>query len=266
MVWRDALATVRGVPTGPAIHAGARRLDGAEARQGARPPRREHPLLHGVLVRSPTGWDAAGPVAPATSISSRTAGGRGAEHDRLSGRELELLVAVRGLGAAVERDRGGSGRHRAGRGRTAGGLGDRRGECRGAAGRPPRHALELGPVAAARPLATAHRRPHGRDRERGAQPLAHRRHGPRRPGRAGRSRGRPHRAARRRGHTGRPAAVRDHPAVLRPRPVRGARRPAAPPRRRPPGTRRRRDPAPGADRGTSTPCPSPTRSGRSKGC
>ena len=50
MVWRDALATVRGVPTGPAIHAGARRLDGAEARQGARPPRREHPLLHGVLV------------------------------------------------------------------------------------------------------------------------------------------------------------------------------------------------------------------------
>jgi hypothetical protein len=37
-------------PTGPAILARARRLEGAEARRAARLLARKHPLLHGVLV------------------------------------------------------------------------------------------------------------------------------------------------------------------------------------------------------------------------
>jgi PPOX class probable F420-dependent enzyme len=45
-----APSTARGTPTGPTIHASARRLDGAEARQAARLLRRKYPLLHGVLV------------------------------------------------------------------------------------------------------------------------------------------------------------------------------------------------------------------------
>lgn len=45
-----APSTARGMPTGPAIRARARRLDGAESRVAARLLRRKHPLLHGVLV------------------------------------------------------------------------------------------------------------------------------------------------------------------------------------------------------------------------
>src|SRR5512132_753245 len=43
-------STARGRPTGPAIQATARRLQGAEARRAARLLVRKHPLLHGVLV------------------------------------------------------------------------------------------------------------------------------------------------------------------------------------------------------------------------
>jgi PPOX class probable F420-dependent enzyme len=43
-------STARGRPTGPAIQATARRLEGAEARRAARLLARKHPLLHGVLV------------------------------------------------------------------------------------------------------------------------------------------------------------------------------------------------------------------------
>jgi PPOX class probable F420-dependent enzyme len=45
-----APSTMRGKPTGPAIRARARRLQGAEAREAARTLRRKHPLLHGLLV------------------------------------------------------------------------------------------------------------------------------------------------------------------------------------------------------------------------
>ena len=45
-----APSTARGVPTGPAIGATARRLEGAESRHAARLLARKHPLLHGVLV------------------------------------------------------------------------------------------------------------------------------------------------------------------------------------------------------------------------
>ncbi|HLM64508.1 MAG TPA: PPOX class F420-dependent oxidoreductase [Acidimicrobiales bacterium] len=45
-----APSTSRGVPTGPAITARARRLDGTESGRAARLLRRKHPLLHGVLV------------------------------------------------------------------------------------------------------------------------------------------------------------------------------------------------------------------------
>jgi PPOX class probable F420-dependent enzyme len=45
-----APSTARGIPTGPAIQATARRLEGAEARHGARLLVAKHPLLHGVLV------------------------------------------------------------------------------------------------------------------------------------------------------------------------------------------------------------------------
>jgi hypothetical protein len=38
------------VPTGPALRAQVRRLDGLEAREAARLLRRKHPLLHGVVV------------------------------------------------------------------------------------------------------------------------------------------------------------------------------------------------------------------------
>jgi PPOX class probable F420-dependent enzyme len=45
-----APSTARGRPTGPAILATARRLQGAEARRAARLLAAKHPLLHGVLV------------------------------------------------------------------------------------------------------------------------------------------------------------------------------------------------------------------------
>jgi PPOX class probable F420-dependent enzyme len=45
-----APSTARGRPTGPAIGATARRLEGAESRRAARLLARKHPLLHGVLV------------------------------------------------------------------------------------------------------------------------------------------------------------------------------------------------------------------------
>lgn len=47
---RVAPCTVRGTPTGPALAARARALEGDEARIAARLLRRKHPLLHGVLV------------------------------------------------------------------------------------------------------------------------------------------------------------------------------------------------------------------------
>jgi PPOX class probable F420-dependent enzyme len=45
-----APSTARGRPTGPAIQATARRLQGAESRRAARLLARKHPVLHGVLV------------------------------------------------------------------------------------------------------------------------------------------------------------------------------------------------------------------------
>jgi PPOX class probable F420-dependent enzyme len=45
-----APATMRGVPTAPAVAATARRLAGAEDRRAARVLARKYPLLHGVLV------------------------------------------------------------------------------------------------------------------------------------------------------------------------------------------------------------------------
>jgi PPOX class probable F420-dependent enzyme len=45
-----APATMRGIPTAPAVAATARRLDGRESRQAARALARKYPLLHGVLV------------------------------------------------------------------------------------------------------------------------------------------------------------------------------------------------------------------------
>ncbi len=45
-----APSTSLGTPTGPAIRATARRLQGEESRRAARLLRRKHPLLHGVLV------------------------------------------------------------------------------------------------------------------------------------------------------------------------------------------------------------------------
>ena len=45
-----APSTARGRPTGPAIQATARRLEGAESRRAARLLAGKHPLLHGVLV------------------------------------------------------------------------------------------------------------------------------------------------------------------------------------------------------------------------
>jgi PPOX class probable F420-dependent enzyme len=45
-----APSTARGQPTGPAIQATAKRLQGAEARRAARLLAAKHPLLHGVLV------------------------------------------------------------------------------------------------------------------------------------------------------------------------------------------------------------------------
>lgn len=45
-----APSTVKGTPTGPAIEAVARRIDGDEARAVTRALRRKHPILHGVLV------------------------------------------------------------------------------------------------------------------------------------------------------------------------------------------------------------------------
>jgi PPOX class probable F420-dependent enzyme len=47
-----APSTTRGRPTGPALRARARRLDGAEARRAASLLRRKHPFLHGILVPS----------------------------------------------------------------------------------------------------------------------------------------------------------------------------------------------------------------------
>jgi PPOX class probable F420-dependent enzyme len=45
-----APSTARGQPTGPAIQATARRLEGAEVRRAARLLTHKHPLLHGLLV------------------------------------------------------------------------------------------------------------------------------------------------------------------------------------------------------------------------
>jgi PPOX class probable F420-dependent enzyme len=45
-----APCTLRGRPTGPALPALARRLEGDEARRAARALRRRHPILQGVLV------------------------------------------------------------------------------------------------------------------------------------------------------------------------------------------------------------------------
>jgi PPOX class probable F420-dependent enzyme len=45
-----APSTARGRPTGPAIQATARRLEGGESRRAARLLARKHPVLHGVLV------------------------------------------------------------------------------------------------------------------------------------------------------------------------------------------------------------------------
>ncbi len=45
-----APCTPRGRPTGPAVAATARRLEGREARRAARALRRKHPVLQGVLV------------------------------------------------------------------------------------------------------------------------------------------------------------------------------------------------------------------------
>jgi PPOX class probable F420-dependent enzyme len=45
-----APSTVRGTPTGPAIHARARLLGGDEAQHAAQALARKHPLLHGLLV------------------------------------------------------------------------------------------------------------------------------------------------------------------------------------------------------------------------
>jgi PPOX class probable F420-dependent enzyme len=45
-----APSTTRGTPTGPAVQATARRLQGAQARHAARLLARKHPLLHGLLV------------------------------------------------------------------------------------------------------------------------------------------------------------------------------------------------------------------------
>jgi PPOX class probable F420-dependent enzyme len=45
-----APSTMRGKPTGPAIRARVRRLEGAEAREASRALRRKHPMLHGALV------------------------------------------------------------------------------------------------------------------------------------------------------------------------------------------------------------------------
>ena len=45
-----APSTARGAPTGPALRAQIRRLDGPEAREAARLLRRKHPVLHGVVV------------------------------------------------------------------------------------------------------------------------------------------------------------------------------------------------------------------------
>jgi len=45
-----APATMRGVPTAPAVAATARRLADAEDRQAARALAGKYPLLHGVLV------------------------------------------------------------------------------------------------------------------------------------------------------------------------------------------------------------------------
>jgi PPOX class probable F420-dependent enzyme len=45
-----APSTVRGKPTGPAIHARARLLSGEEATHAAQALARKHPLLHGILV------------------------------------------------------------------------------------------------------------------------------------------------------------------------------------------------------------------------
>ena len=45
-----APCTARGAPTGPAIRAAARRLDGHDATRAARLLRRKYPLLHGVTV------------------------------------------------------------------------------------------------------------------------------------------------------------------------------------------------------------------------
>lgn len=48
-----APSTVRGTPTGPAVSARARILDGAEAALVARALSRKYPILHGLLIPHP---------------------------------------------------------------------------------------------------------------------------------------------------------------------------------------------------------------------
>lgn len=45
-----APSTARGKPTGPAIHARARLLDGDAAKQAGRAIARKYPLMHGVMI------------------------------------------------------------------------------------------------------------------------------------------------------------------------------------------------------------------------
>ena len=45
-----APSTMRGLPTGPAIHARARILEGDESAYASRAIARKHPILHGLLV------------------------------------------------------------------------------------------------------------------------------------------------------------------------------------------------------------------------
>jgi hypothetical protein len=70
-----APSTARGRPTGPAIGATARRLEGAEARRAARLLAGKHPLLHGLLVplthrlgRAKTGKTVQFQLTPSTRI------------------------------------------------------------------------------------------------------------------------------------------------------------------------------------------------------
>jgi PPOX class probable F420-dependent enzyme len=62
-----APSTARGRPTGPAIGATARRLEGAEAGRAARLLAGKHPWLHGVLVPLTIAWAAPRPARRSSS-------------------------------------------------------------------------------------------------------------------------------------------------------------------------------------------------------